>query len=109
MFQWEQAYRNVWGFSKKLYGLYLGETNLEKVHEELNKGKNWVVVGFLHCIELFLEDIWNVSPSPVPNYSNWSYLEYFKAIDVQDTDVVFFMVLLHCFVDGLGESNQHDN
>lgn len=46
-------------------------------------------------------------PPPAPSYSKWSYLEYFKAIDVQDTNVIFFMVLLHCFVDGLRENNQH--
>ena len=34
------------------------------------------------------------------------YLKYFKAIDVQDSNVVLLVVLLHGFIDRLGE-NKH--
>lgn len=105
-FNVESLNRKVGGFSRKLHSLYSGETHL--VQENLTWAKTglWWVFWLpriisssqMKCITL-----------PVSNYSNSSYLEYFKAIDVQDSNVVFFMVLLHRFVDGLGESNRHGN
>lgn len=98
--------RKVSGTRRKQHSFYLGEINLEKVQEGLTKAK-MSIVGFL--LLLLLPRIIPFKPDEKHHppqlliIQNQSYLEYFKAIDVQHTDVVFLAFLLHRFVDGLGE------
>lgn len=99
--------RKVSGIRRKQHSFYLGEINLEKVQEGLTKAK-MSVVGFLLLLLLLPRIIpfkpdEQYHPPQLLIIQKRSYLEYFKAIDIQHTNVVFFVFLLHRFVDGLGE------